>query len=194
MKNAVSGGRPRNSDIDTAVLDAARAMLGDTDYASITMDAVAERAGTTKAAIYRRYSSKPELMFAAAIHDEHEQTPIDTGTLQGDLLALGQRIRAAMSAPAARVVAPQVIAEIAKSHEVSTRLREQFVSAELREITTILDRARDRGEIRNGADVTATHRLLGGAIFFSVFVVDETVSDDALMHIVEMIAAGLTQN
>ena len=157
------------------------------------MDAAAKRAGTTKAAIHRRYASKPELMFAAAIHDEQEQSLIDTGTLHGDLLALGQQIRTAMSDPAARVVAPHVNAEIAKSPDVSTRLREQFVSAELREITTILDRARHRGESSVEADVTATHRLLGGAIFFSIFVVEEPVSDDALKHIVGMIAAGLTR-
>lgn len=194
MKKSASGGRPRNSDIDTAILDAARTMLQEVEYASITMDAVANRAGTTKAAIYRRYASKPELMFAAAIHDEYEQTPIQTGSLRGDLFALGQRIRSAMCDPAARVVAPQVIAEIAKSPEVSARLRETFVSAEIREIATILDRASDRGEIRESVDVTATHRLLGGAIFFSVFVVDEPVSDDTLNHIVEMIVAGVTRS
>lgn len=191
MKNASPGmGRPRNTGIDEAVKAAARELLAEVGYAGVTMDATAARAGTSKAAIYRRYQSKAELLFAAAVHGS-DTNPPDTGSLRGDLLALGRAIRSVMSSPAAREVAPHVIAEIGKSPELSRRLREVFVAAELDEIATILEHAVDRGELSRRAEVSATHRLLGGALFFAIFVVDEPPDDADLAQIVDVLAAGL---
>lgn len=185
-------GRPRDTEIDEAILNAARELLAEVGYAQVTMDATAARAGSSKAAIYRRYQSKAELLFAAAMHGNVANPPADTGSLQGDLLALGERIRATMSSSAAREVAPQVIAEIGRSAELSRRLREAFVAVELEEISAILERAVDRGELLRKPEVLATHRLLGGALFFSTYVVDEPLSDANLADVVHILSTGLT--
>jgi AcrR family transcriptional regulator len=185
-------GRPRDLGIDAAILVAARELLAEVGYAQVTMDATAARAGTSKAAIYRRFKSKAELLFAAAVHGSDIQVPADTGSLRGDLLALGRRIRSDMSSPAAREVAPHVIAEINRSPEVSARLRSMFVSSELAEIEAILARAVRRKELQRMPNVDTVHRLLGGALFFGIFVVDETINEAALTGLVDVITAGLT--
>jgi AcrR family transcriptional regulator len=185
-------GRPRDVGIDAAILVAARELLADVGYAQVTMDATAARAGTSKAAIYRRFKSKAELLFAATVHGADIQVPADTGSLRGDLLALGLRIRSDMSSPAAREVAPHVIAEISRSPEVSQRLRSVFVASERHEIEAILDRAVRRKELPRMPNVETVHRLLGGALFFTIFVVDEAIDDAALTEVVDVITAGLT--
>jgi AcrR family transcriptional regulator len=185
-------GRPRDLGIDAAILLAARELLAEVGYAQVTMDATAARAGTSKAAIYRRFKAKAELLFAAAVHSSDIRVPADTGSLRGDLLALGRRIRSDMSSPAAREVAPHVIAEINRSPEVSARLRSMFVASELAEIEAILTRAMRRKELLRMPNVDTVHRLLGGALFFSTFVVDETINDAALAGLVDVLTAGLT--
>jgi AcrR family transcriptional regulator len=185
-------GRPRDIAIDAAILAAARELLAEAGYAQVTMDATAARAATSKAAIYRRFKSKAELLFAAAVHGADVQVPADTGSLRGDLLALGRRIRSDMSSPAAREVAPHVIAEINRSPAVSARLRNMFVASELAEIEAILARAVRRTELPRLPNIDTVHRLLGGALFFSIFVVDETISDAALEELVDVLTAGLT--
>ncbi len=117
--------------------------------------------------------------------------PADTGSLHGDLLALGRRIRSDMSTPAAREVAPHVIAEISRSPEVSQRLRSVFVAQERHEIEAILARAVRRGELPRMPDVATVHRMLGGALFFTIFVIDEPVDDAELAHVVDVLTAGL---
>ncbi|GAA4421853.1 TetR/AcrR family transcriptional regulator [Georgenia halophila] len=184
-------GRPRDTEIDASLLSAARELLGEVGYARVTMDATAARAGTSKAAIYRRFRSKAEMMFAAAVHSTDTEPPADTGSLRGDLLALGRRIRADMSAPTAREVAPQIIAEIGRSPEVSQRLREVFVAHERGEVETILDRAVARGELLRPPDVRTTHRLLGGALFFTIFVTDEPLDDVDLARVIDVVVAGI---
>ena len=59
-------GRPRDPRIDAAILRATVDLLVQIGYSNLTMAAVAERAGTTKTALYRRWSSKAELVHEAA--------------------------------------------------------------------------------------------------------------------------------
>jgi AcrR family transcriptional regulator len=191
---AVTGqgvGRPRDSEIDAAILVAARELLGEVGYAQVTMDATASRAGTSKAAIYRRFNSKAELLFAAAVHRADMELPADTGSLSSDLLALGRAIRSDMSSPAAREVAPHVIAEIGRSPEVSQRLRNVFVAGERDQIDAILTRAVQRGELPLMPSVATVHRLLGGALFFTIFVIDEPIDDAELANVIDVLVAGL---
>jgi AcrR family transcriptional regulator len=81
-------GRPRSEKARAAILEAAVELLLDQGIARMSMDAVAEQAGVSKATIYRWWKSKESLAldalleWAAAGLEDH-----DTGSLRGDLLA-----------------------------------------------------------------------------------------------------------
>lgn len=165
--------------------------MAEVGYSQVTIDATAARARTSKAAIYRRFNSKAELLFAAAVHGSDPAPPADTGSLRCDLLALAHKIRSGMSAPAAREVAPHVVVEISRAPEVSQRLRDVFVATERHEIEAILDRAVRRGELPQMPNVATVHRLLGGALFFTIMVIDEPIDDAELAKVVDVLTAGL---
>ena len=61
-KAAPGAGRPRDPRIDAAILAATAELLVTIGYSNLSLAAVAERAGTTKSALYRRWSSKAELV------------------------------------------------------------------------------------------------------------------------------------
>ncbi len=84
------GGRPRDDAREQAILDAAIELVAEVGYDRMSMDAVAARAHASKATIYRRWPGKAELI-ADAVRRwavDMETTPLDTGTLRGDLIAL----------------------------------------------------------------------------------------------------------
>ncbi|HEV7922370.1 MAG TPA: helix-turn-helix domain-containing protein [Thermoanaerobaculia bacterium] len=58
-------GRPRREGADESILAGARALLAETGYAALTVDAVAERVGVAKTTVYRRWPTKRELIAAA---------------------------------------------------------------------------------------------------------------------------------
>jgi len=60
-----SAGRPRDARIGDAVLAAARQQLAAHGYDAMSVSAVAEAAGTTRQAVYRRWPSKADLATAA---------------------------------------------------------------------------------------------------------------------------------
>jgi AcrR family transcriptional regulator len=185
-------GRPRDADIDTAVLTAARELLAEVGYESMTMDGTAARAGTSKAAIYRRFSSKAEMLFAAVLHGAEIEPPGDAGTLYGDLLALATEIRAQLSSPEARAVGSNIIAEINRSPQVARQLHDTFTTGERAVIAVILDRAVDRREVDRMPSPETVHRLIGGGLIATALAFGEHLDDDELAEMVAVVAAGLT--
>lgn len=93
LKGAAPAQRRRGEALEKALLDAAWAELNASGYDDLTIDAVASRAGTSRAVLYRRWSSKRELVLATLVHQvkaDVVDTP-DTGSLRGDVIALLQR-------------------------------------------------------------------------------------------------------
>lgn len=178
--------------IDAAVLSAARELLAEVGYGGVTMDATAARAGTSKAAIYRRFSSKAEMLFAAVIHGADLQPPVDTGTLADDLLALATEIRAQLASPEARSVVSNIIAEINRPAAVPNRLRETSTTGERAVIAAILERAVSRRELDRKPSPETVHRLIGGGLIATALAFGEHLDDDALAEMVAVVAAGLT--
>jgi len=78
-------GRPRSVESHQAILQATLDLLGEVGFDCMSIDAIAARAGVGKTTIYRRYSSKEELV-ASAIESLREEIVIpDTDSLWGDL-------------------------------------------------------------------------------------------------------------
>lgn len=81
--------RRRGEVLEKALLDAAWAELTETGYDDLTIDAVATRAGTSRAVLYRRWPSKQDLVLATLLHVKSDAVPMpNTGSLRGDVVAL----------------------------------------------------------------------------------------------------------
>lgn len=82
--------RRRGAQLESALLDAAWSELLENGYDGLTIDAVAARAGTSRAVIYRRWPTKQELVRGTLAHRgaNNWPPPSDTGSLRGDLIAL----------------------------------------------------------------------------------------------------------
>ena len=70
-------GSRRDPSIDTAVLAAARRLLVERGYAATTIDLIASTAGVSRPAVYRRWSSKAQLVHEALFPDLGPELPED---------------------------------------------------------------------------------------------------------------------
>jgi AcrR family transcriptional regulator len=82
--------RRRGAELEEALLEAAWAELAEVGYGALTFDAVAQRAGTSRTVVYRRWATKRELTEAAiAFVGRRKKAPApDTGSLREDMLAV----------------------------------------------------------------------------------------------------------
>ncbi|MEZ5265703.1 MAG: helix-turn-helix domain-containing protein [Acidimicrobiales bacterium] len=99
-------GRPRDRTIDDAVLAAARELLAAVGYEALSMSAVAEAAGTTRQALYRRWSSKADLATAAVAAmseaDARPETDDPSPTSSGSSTPSGRRLPPQRDQPGGR--------------------------------------------------------------------------------------------
>jgi AcrR family transcriptional regulator len=140
--------RRRGAELQQAILDAAWAELHEVGYAGLTIEAVAARASTSKPVIYRRWSSRAELVLAAWGHKvPATQGTIDTGALRSDLLTLFTRIARRADTMMSELIAG-VVGETFRHPEVIALLRERLKASPLADtMRTIVERGVARGEL-----------------------------------------------
>lgn len=85
-KSRASIGARRNPETEAAVLDATAAILAESGYAALTMEAVARRSHAGKATLYRWWPSRGHLILSLITRAKRDVEPPATGSLQGDLL------------------------------------------------------------------------------------------------------------
>jgi AcrR family transcriptional regulator len=83
-------GRPRDPLMEPRVFNAALEVYSQRGWSGFTLDAVARTAGVGNAAIYRRWTSKAELLTQAVEAYALILEDIDTGSSREDLLALAR--------------------------------------------------------------------------------------------------------
>lgn len=168
-----------------------RELLAEGGYPALTMDAVAARAGVGKAAIYRRHTSKAEMVFAVTVHGHDLEAPADTGALLTDLEAALTDIQRRLEAPAIMRDAPLFIAELGANPELSQRFRDTLMAAELACVVEILDRAAARGELRCRPDPAKVHSLMLGSVFAWRFMLRRDPTASLVSDLADLITCGL---
>jgi AcrR family transcriptional regulator len=139
--------RRRGAQLENALLDAAWAELDEKGYDGFTIESVAERAKTSRAVVYRRWSSKPDLVTAAVGRwAQRDQVVVpDTGSLRGDLLEIFRRANRTR-APYALLMSARLGAYYAETGMSFADLRETFLAGRASTLDIVLDRAVQRGE------------------------------------------------
>ena len=162
-----SPGRPRSTEADDAIVQAALELLAEVGYRSLTMEQVRARSGVGKATIYRRYANKDELVRAAIVHLHHDlPVPEDTGTLRGDLdQVLWAAVGVAVETGAGHVV-PRLLGESAHDPELQRLFYDNLVEPRRRVLRSVLERGVERGEVRADVDLELVMDLFVGSIVY----------------------------
>ncbi|MCW2514213.1 MAG: transcriptional regulator, TetR family [Mycobacterium sp.] len=155
-------GRPRDPRIDAAILGATADLLVEIGYANLTMAAVAERAGTTKTALYRRWSSKAELVHEAAFPVAPTALTTPEGDIVGDVRAMVAAARDVFTSPVVRSALPGLIADMAADADLNARVMSRFVGL-FGIVQERLGHAIARGEVHADVDPERLIEIIGGA-------------------------------
>lgn len=186
--------RRRGAELEDALLAATWDELLDTGYAALTIDAVAQRAGTSRPVIYRRWPTKAELVRAAVDHRMLRDRPVppDTGALRSDLIELmhfANQHRAGFTVLLAYYLGPY----FQETGTSPADLRESAFQHRATATDLILDRAAARGEL-DPARLTPRIRSLPFDLYrHEALMTLKPVPDDVIEAIVDEIFLPLVQ-
>jgi AcrR family transcriptional regulator len=178
VDKAQTAGRPRDPRIDAAILRATADLLAEIGYSNLTMAAVAERAGTTKTALYRRWSSKAELVHEAAFPAAPTALTAPAGDIVADVRAMVAATRDVFTSPVVRAALPGLIADMAVDPDLNTRVMQRFTGV-FAAVRTRLADAVVRGEVHADVDPDRLIEVIGGATMLRLLLWPGDALDDA---------------
>ncbi len=183
-------GRPRDARADRAILTAALELMAEGGVPDLRMDAVAARAGVGKAAIYRRYRSKDELVAAAVAALVSEITVPDTGSTHSDLLALMRDAVEVYTGPVAAGAMPRLVEAMSRNPELAEAVRDGFLAARRSALREVLDRGIERGDLAPDLDAELALDVLGGPLFYRLLITGGPLDERLAAGVVELILRG----
>ena len=183
-------GRPRSKKFDESILAATLELAGEVGIKGMSMDELAQRAGVSKATIYRRWPSKEVLVLQALQSALRPLDDVDTGELVEDLrLCLGQMIARMSTKDRMNDVLPHLI-EMA-THDATLRSAvDDYVANRRVPVRQVLERAIGRGELPAGTDIEMVLDALLGPIVYRRLLSGGVLDADFLERLIVLVLPG----
>jgi len=181
-------GRKRDRTRDSAILAAALEVLAETGYDGMTIDMVAARAQAGKATLYRRWSSKGELVIDAVAcmkrgDPGHSQLP-DTGTLRGDLLAMIRPHSIADGEKKLQIMAG-LMSMLSRAPELAEAANAAIVEPRAAANRILMHRAVDRGEISADCDIDTLSLITPSMAAYRALILRKPVDREFLVSLID---------
>jgi AcrR family transcriptional regulator len=185
-------GRPRDSRIDGAVLRATAELLQEVGYLQLTISAIAERAGTNKPAIYRRWPTKAHLVHEAVFPAQSPEVLPAGEDLRSDIRALVTLGIELLGTPAARAALPGLLAEMDGNSTLRADIVGRFAGRAWGWLQHRIEGAIATGEARADVQPGAVLEIIAGATFVATLIrpLDE-IGPDWVEDVVDLIMRGI---
>jgi len=176
-------GRPRDPDLERSILSATQDLLIDRGYAGMTVADVARAAGSSKAAIYRRWPGKIDLVVAAVRALAAPATTPDTGSLRDDLVAVAMHYARA-DERSARVLA-SVLTELGENAELYAAARSAIGAPPVAAIVAVIERWIQRGAVPASVPVSLIAGIVPSVAFGRVSLERRALDPETVEHLVD---------
>jgi AcrR family transcriptional regulator len=183
--------RRRGEVLEQAIFKAVLDQLQAVGYVGLTMEGVAACAHTGKAALYRRWPRKEDLVVDALEHALPSPSDLpDHGDVRDDLLDLLRRMTAMLNSPAGCAL-QCLMSETERDESFARLLHERVKEPRKRMFLDLLTRGADRGQVRLSA-ATQLVAEVGPALVTQRFLADGApVPDEYVVSVVDDVVMPL---
>ena len=166
--NKKTPGRPRSVKSHQAILKATLELLGEVGFESMSIEAISRIAGVGKTTIYRRYSSKEELV-ADAIESIRQDVVIpDTSNLWSDLDLLIENAAQITLSPLGRQSVAMIISSAASNSQFAQIYWTKYLQPRREAFAVVIERAKTRNEIQTDLDSSLVFDSMSGIMLYAL--------------------------
>ena len=177
---------PRIQRTRSVVVDATAELLAREGFERITIDGIAEHSGVARSTIYRHWPDRADLFaqgFAVVCSVEH--TP-EHGTLSADLRHKATTLARGLTEQAWGRMLPSLVGASAHDEDLRRALM-RFNADRRRDTLDLVQRAVDRGEVDQDADIHAALERFIGPFFLRRLMTQDPLDDDFVERQIESI-------
>ena len=182
-------GRPRDPEMDQAILRATIELLSEVGYARLTVAEVARRAGVSKPAIYRRWSQKSQLVVEAMVTQMRPGKDHDSGSAADDLVALTEQQIDLLTRTALGRILPGLVAEMVADPVLAASYRDLIIRPNQRHWRAAVERGIASGELSDETDVDFVLNALAGPLYFCLLITGDPIDDGYPRAAVDLVLA-----
>ncbi|MFF9624923.1 TetR/AcrR family transcriptional regulator [Streptomyces griseosporeus] len=136
----------RSARVRAEVHQAVTGLINERGYGNFTVGDVAARAGVADSSIYRRWGNLDTLLTDVALTHLNARSPMpDTGSLAGDLRAYAANVAREITGPDGLALLRLAVA-LSHNGRQGAKARDDLLAERSRQMQSMLDRSRDRGE------------------------------------------------
>jgi AcrR family transcriptional regulator len=173
------------AEVRAQVMPAALDELARWGVERFSIEAMAERHRLDPTMIYRHWGDRQHLIVDAALADaETFSSANDTGSFRGDLLSLARNLTARLNTEAGRTYLRAMAMNPRGHHDDETRM--MLWRARFAAVRVVIDRARERGELREGVDIVAAVQIVLAPLNIRALYSDAVIDDDYCAAIADM--------
>jgi AcrR family transcriptional regulator len=184
-------GRHRSLEAEAAILKATLYLLERQPLRKVTADAIARRAGVSKATIYKWWPNKSLVALDAYLAGMSEQVPVpDTGSAELDFTQQLKSVMAFYTSSLGRLFS-QFLAEGQSDPSFLALFRERFLFPRRDTARVMWQRGVERGEIREEIDGEIVLDLIYGPMIFRLLAGHGSLSDHESEAVVQAVFGGL---
>ncbi|MEU4235241.1 TetR/AcrR family transcriptional regulator [Nonomuraea sp. NPDC026600] len=187
--SAVRGrGRPRDPQTDTAILNAALELFVERGVEGISIEQVAKRAGVGKPTVYRRWSTKEDLI-AQAIEQwvAAEVTPSAADVYALPLRDIVERVLPAAAetaaSPAFRALVARIMGSAVSHPSLMAVYWRHYIVPRRKLAATMLQRAQADGILAPDTDLDVLIDMMAGAVTYRVLQPDPPDAAEMLRYL-----------
>ena len=178
----------RGEHVRQTVLAAAFEELAANGFDGATVAGVAKRSGVHETTVYRRWVTRENLFLAALLERSADAIPApDTGSTRRDLRAIVRGIIAYVCSPEGRAVLRAATLPVDQAYADA---REAFWARRLDELSPVVARGVERGDLRPDIDGRLLLEMLVAPIHGRLLLTGEPVDDDLAEQLVEVALNG----
>lgn len=152
----------------------------------MTMDAVAAKAGASKATLYRHWDSKGRLVIDAFAQSMVSCEVPDTGSLAGDLRALVSQAGGLLDQQSMTVIGT-VLTALVNDQWFAAELRRAVIDPRVDAARGIWERAAMRGDLRDDLDLDLIEHALGGIVLSHVLLMGRDLTADFVARAIDQV-------
>ncbi|MGE2736037.1 TetR-like C-terminal domain-containing protein [Mycolicibacterium vaccae] len=164
-----AGVRGLRRDVTDGIIEAVLDELAAVGYGKLSMDGVARRAKAGKAALYRRWPSKQDMVLDAVATISVPAGPgVSSGDLRADLAELVHGVDDWVSDPRMARVLPDLLAEATRNPGLAAALTERIGVTRREAGQAVIDAAIARGEVDPDVDIEYALDLVAAPVFWRI--------------------------
>lgn len=162
------------------VLDATAELLREIGYRELSIDRVIERSGVARSTIYRHWSNKAQLAIDAFDRALGPNPPTaNLGSVREDLIASYTRFPKILQRSIWGTMLPSII-EASKTDPMFEGLLSNTVHERKENMRELFNRAKERGEIREDANIEWAIDTLSGFYYHRLLMTGDKLMEDGL--------------